>query len=93
MRRERERTDVQTPGHDCHDPADQEPPGAKQTDGTAQRMADPDRRGEHRPALLEQKGEVGGHRRSKREDQSEDHDKRPAQTPDWLPARPAVSRS
>ena len=75
QRRERERADVQTPGHDRHDPADQEPPGAKQTDGAAQRMADLDRRGEHRAALLEQKGEVGGHRRSKRENQSEDHDK------------------
>jgi hypothetical protein len=55
--------------------ADQEPPGAKKTDGAAQQMADVDRRGDHRAALLEQKGEIRGHRRSKREDQSKDHDK------------------
>ena len=36
-------------------------------------MADPDRRGEHRAALLEQEREVGGQRRREREDQSEDH--------------------
>jgi hypothetical protein len=41
--------------------------------------------------VLEQKGEVGGHRRSKGEDQSEDHDKRPARTPCWLTVPPAVS--
>jgi hypothetical protein len=41
-------------------------------------MADPDRRGEHRATVFEQKGEVGGHRRSEGEDQSGDHDKRPA---------------
>jgi hypothetical protein len=58
QRRERERTDVQKPGHDRHDPADREPFGAKQTGGAAQRMADPDRRGEHRAAVLEQKGQV-----------------------------------
>jgi hypothetical protein len=75
QRRERERADVQTPGHDRHDPADQEPLGAKQTDGAAQQMADVNRRGDHRAALLEQKGEIGGHRRSERENQSEDHDK------------------
>jgi hypothetical protein len=40
-------------------------------------MAGQDRRGEHRAALFEQKGEVGGHRRSEREGQSEDHDKAP----------------
>ncbi len=39
-------------------------------------MEDPDRRGEHRAAVFEQTGEVGGHRRSEREDQSEDHDQR-----------------
>jgi hypothetical protein len=39
-------------------------------------MADLDRRGEHRPAVLEQKGEVGRHRRSERKDQSEEHEKR-----------------
>jgi hypothetical protein len=39
-------------------------------------MADLDRRGEHRAAVLEQKGEVGGHRRREREDQSEDHENR-----------------
>jgi hypothetical protein len=77
QRRERERADVQQPGHDRHDPADQEPSGAKQTGGAAQRMADHDRWGEHCPAMLEQKGQVGGHRRSKRKDQSENHDKRP----------------
>ena len=75
QRGERERADVQTPGHDRHDPADQEPPGAEEIDGAAERMADPDRRGEHRAAVLEQKGEVGRPRRSEREDQSEDHEK------------------
>jgi hypothetical protein len=78
QRRQRERTDVQTPGHDRHDPADQEPPGAKETDGAAQWMSNLDRRGDHRAALLEQEGEVGGHRRSKREDQAGDHGQRPA---------------
>jgi hypothetical protein len=34
--------------------------------------------GEHRAAVLEQEGEVGGHRRCEREDQSEDHEERPA---------------
>jgi hypothetical protein len=43
-----------------------------------QQMADLDRRGDHRSALLEQKGEVRGHRRSKREYQSEEHGRRPA---------------
>ena len=38
-------------------------------------MADLDRRGKHRPAVLEQKGEIGGHRRSDGEDQPEDHEK------------------
>jgi hypothetical protein len=87
QRRERERTDVQKPGHDRHDPADREPFGAKQTGGAAQRMADPDRRGEHGAAVLEQKGEVGGHRRCQREDQPEDHDKGPAKTSSELPAK------
>ena len=90
QRRKRERTDVQTPGHDRHDPADQEPPGAKQTDGAAQQMADLDRRGDHRAALLEQKGEVRRHGRSKRENQSEDHGKA---GPRVLPARPAIARA
>ena len=76
QRRERERADVQAPGHDGHDPPHQEPFGAEETDGAAQRMADPDRRGEHRAAVLEQKRDVGGQRRSDREDQSEDHDER-----------------
>ena len=40
-------------------------------------MADPDRRGEHRAAVFEQKGEVGSQSRSEREKQSEDHEKRP----------------
>jgi hypothetical protein len=40
-------------------------------------MAHVDRRGDHRAALFEQEGEIGGHRRSEREDQSEDHDKAP----------------
>ena len=69
--RERERADVQAPGHNGHDPPHQEPFGAEETDGTAQRMADADRRGEHRAAVLEQKRDVGGQRRSKREDQYE----------------------
>ena len=77
QRRERERADVQTPGHDRHDPADQEPRGAEEIDGAAQRMANQDRWREHRAAVLEQKGEVGGHRRGEREDQSRDHDKWP----------------
>jgi hypothetical protein len=51
--------------------------GTKQTGGAAQRMAGPDWRGKHRAAVLEQEGEVGGHRRGEREDQSRDHDKRP----------------
>jgi hypothetical protein len=70
QRRERGRAGVQTPGHDRHDPADQEPSGAKQSAGAAQRMAGQDRRGEHRAAVLEQEGEVGGHRRSERQEQS-----------------------
>jgi hypothetical protein len=78
QRRERERADVQTPGGDRPDPTDQEPPRAKETNGAAQRMADPDRRGEHRTALFEQKGEVRGNCRSEREDQSEDHEKWPS---------------
>jgi hypothetical protein len=53
-RRQRERADMQTPGHDRHDPADQEPSGVKQTDRAAQRMAHQDRRGQHRAAVLEQ---------------------------------------
>jgi len=93
QRRERQRTDVQTPGHDRHDPADQEPSGAKQTDGAAQRMPHLDRRGNHRAALFEQKREVGRHRRSKRENQSEDHDKRPMVDPRWLPDAVAVARA
>jgi hypothetical protein len=36
-------------------------------------MADPDRRGEHRATVFEQEGQVGGYRRSDREDQSKDH--------------------
>ena len=79
QRRERARADVQTPGEDRDHPPDRKPSGAKQTDGAPQRMADQDRRGEHRPAVFEQKREVGGHRRSKREDQSEDHEKRQAE--------------
>ena len=74
QRRERERADMQAPGHDRHHPADQKPSGAKQTDGAAQRMTDPDRRSEHRAAVFEQEGEVGSHCRSERED----HVKRPA---------------
>ena len=90
QRRERERADVQAPGHDRHDPPHQEPSGAKQTDGAAQRMADPDRRGEHRASVLEQKGDVGGQRRSEREDQSEDHDERQETPVDCR--RPAAAR-
>jgi hypothetical protein len=41
-------------------------------------MADQDRRRLHRAAMLEQKSQVGGQRRSEREEQSEDYDKRPA---------------
>jgi hypothetical protein len=51
------------------------PLGAEEADRAAQRMAHQDGRREYRPALLEQKGEVGGRRRSEREDQSEGHDK------------------
>lgn len=47
--------------------------GAKEIGSAAQRMADPDRRGEHRAAVLEQKGDVGAQRRSEAEDQSQDH--------------------
>jgi hypothetical protein len=36
-------------------------------------MADPDRWREHRTAMLEQEGKVGGRRRSERQDQSKDH--------------------
>jgi hypothetical protein len=36
-------------------------------------MASEDRRGEHRAAVFEQEGEVGGHRRGEREGQPEDH--------------------
>jgi hypothetical protein len=75
QRRERERADVQNPGHDRHHPADQEPPGGEEADRAAQRMADLDRRGEHSAAVLEQKGEVGSRRRSEREDKSKGHDK------------------
>jgi len=76
QRRERERADVQTPGHDRDDPADQEPLGAEEIGGAAQRIADPDRRCEDRAAVLQQEGEVGGQRRSEREEQSEDHGSR-----------------
>jgi hypothetical protein len=76
QRRERERTDMQAPRHDRHDPPDRKPSRAKQTGGAAQRTANLDRRREHRAAMLEQKREVGRHRRSEREDQSEDHEKR-----------------
>jgi hypothetical protein len=52
-------------------------------------MADLDRRGEHSATVLEQKGEVGGHRRSERECQSEDHvasgDSRPLLRSDVVP--------
>jgi hypothetical protein len=41
-------------------------------------MAHEDRRRQHRAAMLEQKGQVGGQCRSEREKQSEDHDRRPA---------------
>jgi hypothetical protein len=41
-------------------------------------MADPDRRGEHRAAVLKQKARFGGQSRSEREKQSEDHEKRRA---------------
>ena len=53
QRRERERADVQTPGHDRHEPADGKPLGAKESRRASQRMADLDRRGEHRAAVLE----------------------------------------
>jgi hypothetical protein len=36
-------------------------------------MADPDRRGEHRAAVLEQKRDVRSQRRSERQEQSQDH--------------------
>jgi len=71
--RERERAHVQAKAEDRHEPADQEPSGSKEIGGAAQRMADPDRWGEHRAAVLEQKGDVGGRRRTQREDQSQDH--------------------
>ena len=71
----RERAEVKTPGHDRHHPADQEPSRAEQADGAAQRMANQDRRGEHRAALFEQEGEIGGRRRADREDQPGKHDK------------------
>jgi hypothetical protein len=58
QRRERERADVQTPGHDRHDPADQEPSGAKQTGGAAHRMPDHDRRGEAAPGCLNRKARL-----------------------------------
>jgi hypothetical protein len=53
--------------------AEEQPLGARKD----VRMPDPDRRGEHRAAVFEQKGEVRGHRRGEREDQSRDHDKWP----------------
>jgi hypothetical protein len=55
-------------------------------------MADQDRRGQHRAAMLEQKRQVGGQRRSEREKQSEDHDNGRPSTPRWLPVRPRFPR-
>ena len=60
QRREREGTHVQPPREDRHDPADQEPLGAKQAGGAAHRVAGADRGCQDRAALLEQEGEVGG---------------------------------
>jgi len=54
-------------------------------------MAGPDRRAEHRAAMLEQKGEVGGHRRTERKGQSENHD--PDLDAACLPARPSATRA
>ena len=75
QRRERERADVQNPRHDRHGQADREPPGAKEAGGAAQRMADPDRGGGHRAAVLEEKGAVRGYCRGNGENQPEDHEK------------------
>ncbi len=66
---------MQKPGHDRHGQADREPLGAKETGGAAQRMAGLDRRGEHRATVLQQEGEVGGHRRSDGENQPDEHEK------------------
>jgi hypothetical protein len=51
----------------------------KETGCAAQRMADLDRWGEHRAAVLEQEGEVGGHRRGDSEHQPGDHE--PSRSP------------
>jgi hypothetical protein len=71
---------VQTPRGDRHDPPDRKPSRAKEAGGAAQRMANLDGRSEHGSAMLQEKGQVGGHRRSKCEDQSEDHKKRLAES-------------
>jgi hypothetical protein len=73
QRRERESADVQAPGEDRHDPSDGKPSRGKETGGAADRVADLDRRGEHRAAVLEQKGDVGAQRRRERQEQSHDH--------------------
>jgi hypothetical protein len=84
-----ERTDMQAPGQDHHAPADQEPSGAKETDGAAHQVTHLDWGGEHRAAVFEQKAEVGGHRRSERKDQSKDHEQQLA-SQGWEAGGPAA---
>ena len=70
--------DMQQPGAHRDDPADREPPGAEQASRAAQRMPHADRRGKHRPAMLEQEGDVGRQCGRERKKQSEDHESRVA---------------
>jgi hypothetical protein len=43
--------------------------------------------------MFQQKGDVGRQRRSEREEQSEDHEKRPAKKPSWLLTRRAWAKA
>ena len=70
--RERERSDVQSPRHDRDEPPHRKPLRAKQAGRAAHQMAHPDRRGEHRAAMLEQEPQVGAERRPHRQDQSQE---------------------
>jgi hypothetical protein len=74
---------VQPPREDRDHPPDRKPPRGKEIGRAAQRMANPYRRGKHRAAVLEQKRDIGSHRRSERQEQSQDH----RSAANWSPAR------
>jgi len=69
----RERSDVKDPRDERDDPSHNKPSRAKQSNGAATRMAQPDRSGEHRGSLLEQETQVRAQRRPQRKGQSQDH--------------------